>query len=293
MNAGNIRRVGWQAGSSCMKQVIAHPAAENAVGYGGCYRSEHRMGKKMISIICVIAGIFCLGYCILVSAANSGSRFYLIWALGGILLLGMAFLWYFEIWGTIPLVMRRIFRLVVSVGAVLFIIAECCVLSGFNEHGRPGLDYIIVLGAQIKPEGPSIVLKYRLDAACDYLEKNKDTICVLSGGQGRNEPCSEAEGMYRYLVDQGIAPGRLVKEERSTDTAQNIAFSMKLIGQNDASVGIVTNNFHVFRGVRLAKAAGIEDVCGISARSNPLFLLNNMVREFFGVGKDLLCGNLF
>ena len=245
------------------------------------------MGKKMTGIICVIAGLFCIGYCILVSMANSGSRFYLLWAAGGILLLGMAFLVHF---GIVP---RKFFLAAILADAVLFLIVECCVLSGYREHGRPGLDYIIVLGAQVKPEGPSAVLQYRLDAAFDYLTENEDTVCILSGGQGRNEPCTEAEGMYRYLADKGIAPGRLVKEERSTDTSENIAFSVELMGRSDASVGIVTNNFHVFRGVRLAKSAGIEDVCGISAHSDPLFLLNNMVREFFGIGKDLICGNLF
>ena len=99
--------------------------------------------------------------------------------------------------------------------------------------------------------------------------------------------------MYRYLADKGIAPQRLILEDRSTDTSENIACSMALIGRTDAKVGIVTNNFHVFRGVRLAKAAGLTDVCGIAARSDPLFQLNNMVREFFGVVKDTVCGNMF
>ena len=144
----------------------------------------------------------------------------------------------------------------------------------------------------MKPAGPSAVLKFRLDAAYDYLTENEGTICVVSGGQGSNEPCTEAEGMYRYLTDKGIAPERILMEDRSTDTSENIAYSKALIGRTDVSVGIVTNNFHVFRGVNLAKAAGFQDVCGISARSNVYFQLNNMVREFFGIMKDLVCGNL-
>ena len=64
------------------------------------------------------------------------------------------------------------------------------------------------------------------------------------------------------------------------------------MGGTDVSVGIVTNNFHVFRGVMLARHAGFEDACGIAARSNIYFQPNNLVREFFGVMKDLVCGNL-
>ena len=98
--------------------------------------------------------------------------------------------------------------------------------------------------------------------------------------------------MRDYLVERGIAPERILMEDKSTDTSENIAFSAALIGGTDKDVGIVTNNFHVFRGVMLARHAGFENACGISARSNIYFQPNNLVREFFGIMKDLVCGNL-
>ena len=251
------------------------------------------MGKKMVSIVCVLAAVFCFVYCAIVFMIRSGSRFYLIWGFGGVFFLALAYLLFSGIWDRIPLAVRRVFGIVVLIGIVLFVIVEGLILSRFHDKGRENLDYIIVLGAQMKPAGPSAVLKFRLDAAYDYLVENENTICILSGGQGSNEPCSEAEGMYLYLTGRGIEPERLLMEDKSTDTSENIAYSMALIGQKDVSVGIVTNNFHVFRGVRLAKAAGFKDVCGIAARSNVYFQLNNMVREFFGIMKDLVCGNLF
>lgn len=70
--------------------------------------------------------------------------------------------------------------------------------------GETNLDYVIVLGTQIHESGPSIVLKYRLDAAVLYLNENPGTICIVSGGQGKNEPYSEAEGMAKYLIEKGI-----------------------------------------------------------------------------------------
>ena len=251
------------------------------------------MGRKMVSIVCVLAALFCFVYCVVVFMVKSGGKFYLVWAVGGMCLLALAILLHFGIWDRIPLVLRRIFGAAVLIGVVLFVIVEGLILSRFHDKGKENLDYIIVLGAQMKPAGPSAVLKFRLDAAYDYLMENENTICIVSGGQGSNEPCSEAEGMYQYLTGRGIAPERLIMEDRSTDTSENIAYSMALIEKNDTSVGIVTNNFHVFRGVRLAKAAGVKDVYGIAARSNVYFQLNNMVREFFGIMKDLVCGNLF
>lgn len=250
------------------------------------------MGKRIMSIICVLAALFCFGYCVVIFRIKSGGKFYIVWAVGGLCMLAFAFLIYFEIWGRIPIACRRIFWIAVLAGMALFVIVEGCIISRFHDRGKEDLEYIIVLGAQMKPAGPSAVLKFRLDTAYDYLMENENTICIVSGGQGSNEPCSEAEGMHQYLVDRGIGPERLIMEDQSTDTSENIANSMALIGRKDVSVGIVTNNFHVFRGVHLAKGAGIEDVCGIAAPSNIYFQLNNMVREFFGIMKDLVCGNL-
>ena len=136
-----------------------------------------------------------------------------------------------------------------------------------------------------------MVLKYRLDQAYDYLKDNEATICIVSGGQGSNEPCTEAEAMERYLEDRGITSSRIIREDRSRNTLENLRFSKELIKEG-ASVGIVTNNFHMFRGVAIAKKQGYTDVCGIPASSNPIYLPNNMLREFFGVIKDKLRGNI-
>ena len=245
-----------------------------------------------MTVLCILAAFLCFLYCFIVFRIRSGNRFYLIWALGGFFFLGLAAVLRYDLWSRFPLPFRRVIVCILAVGAVLFVVAEGCIFAHYRDKGRSDLDYIIVLGAQMKPGGPSAVLKFRLDAAFDYLTANEDTLCVVSGGQGANEPCSEAEGMYTYLVERGIAPERILMEDKSTDTSENIAFSAALIGGTDKDVGIVTNNFHVFRGVMLARHAGFENACGISARSNIYFQPNNLVREFFGIMKDLVCGNL-
>ncbi|MDE7232920.1 MAG: YdcF family protein [Lachnospiraceae bacterium] len=242
--------------------------------------------------LCILAALLCFTYCFIVFRIRSGSRFYLIWGLGGLALLGLALMLQFEVWGRLPLFLRRLTCIAVAVVVLLFVIAESCSFAHYRDKGKPDLDYIIVLGAQMKPAGPSAVLKFRLDAAYEYLTANENTLCVVSGGQGANEPCTEASGMYDYLVEKGIAPERILMEDKSTDTSENIAYSAALIGGTDHEVGIVTNNFHVFRGVMLARHAGFENACGISARSNIYFQPNNLVREFFGIMKDLVCGNL-
>ena len=97
--------------------------------------------------------------------------------------------------------------------------------------------------------------------------------------------------MAEYLVERGIDPERIVLEDRSTNTVENIANSMALM-EPGSSVGVVTNNFHVFRSVRVAQELGLSDVCGIAAPSNPWYLPNNLLREFLGVCKDFAAGNI-
>jgi len=173
----------------------------------------------------------------------------------------------------------------------VFLFTEGCIISGFSKNTDKELNYIVVLGAQLKTTGPSRVLQYRLDTAYEYLTAHPDTKVIVSGGQGSNEPASEAQGMYDYLVKRGIEPDRIVLEDKSVNTEQNIRFSKEFLQADTDKVGIVSNNFHVFRAVKLAKAAGYRNVVGIAAPATAFYLPNNMLREFFGVAKDFLMGH--
>lgn len=247
------------------------------------------MKKEIFSILC---SLFCFAYCFLIYSIKSGTRFYLIWGMGGCFFLGITVFMHFHMWSKLPHGLQRVITIVIVLGVLAFVIVEGCIISSYRAKGEENLDYLIVLGAQVKEKGPSAALKFRLDTAYDYLVENENTLCIVSGGQGANEPHSEAQGMYDYLVGKGIAKERIIMEDKSTDTSENIAFSSVFLDMEKDHVGIVTNNFHVFRGVHLAKHQGIRNVCGIAAPSNIYFQLNNMVREFFGILKDLVCGNL-
>lgn len=239
-----------------------------------------------------ILGVGCILYClsILLFTAH-GTNFFLIWGITGVLFL----LWAWQgsrLLHVMPAWLKKTLCVLGILGIVVFIMIEGMVLSNFWKRGKAGLDYIIVLGAQLKESGPSYVLQQRLDTAYDYLIQNENTIVIVSGGQGSDEPNTEAQGMYDYLVERGIAPQRIIKEEASRNTYENILFSGQLFDREKAEIGIVTSNFHVFRALRLARAAGYQNVCGIAARSHAGVLPNNMLREFFGILKDFVVGNL-
>ena len=246
------------------------------------------MKKKSVAFwIFFILAVICIIYAVIVRSTGSGTSFFLMWVGIGIVLLLLGISFRIEFWKNVPHVVKVIGMVVVCIGIVSFVLVEGCVISQMHAKGKAELDYIIVLGAQVRENGPSPVLKYRLDKAVEYLEENPDTICIVSGGQGSNEPWSEAEGMARYLQEKGIDTARILTEDQSQTTGQNITNSKKLMKEG-ASVGIVTNNFHVFRALQIAKKYGLSDVCGIAADSTPKYLPNNMLREFFAEMKWLL-----
>lgn len=100
---------------------------------------------------------------------------------------------------------------------------------GMLQKPSRDLDTLIVLGAQVNGTKLSNSLKLRLERAKEYLDENPETIAVVSGGKGSGEEISEAEAMYEYLVSQGIDETRLIKEDRSTNTNENLKYSLALL----------------------------------------------------------------
>ena len=119
---------------------------------------------------------------------------------------------------------------------------------------------VVVLGCKVRGTVPSLSLYHRIEAAGEYLEEHPDAMCILSGGMGDAEDISEAECMYRYLVDRGIDPDRLIKEEASSTTRENIANSKRIIGQRGLSpdLALVTNGYHQYRAQLIASEQGLE-----------------------------------
>ena len=168
------------------------------------------MKKKSVAFwIFFILAVICIIYAVIVRSTGSGTSFFLMWVGIGIVLLLLGISFRVEFWKKVPHVVKAIGMVVVCIGIVSFVLVEGCVISQMHAKGKAGLDYIIVLGAQVRENGPSPVLKYRLDKAVEYLEENPDTICIVSGGQGKNEPWSEAQGMAQYLKTQGIDENRI------------------------------------------------------------------------------------
>lgn len=224
-------------------------------------KEEYSYSGMYMALFLIFLGLFCIGYYIAgVTYAGFSVSMIWIWLAGGITLIFLGGLIIYckrhGITQGIPFSVKCMAGTGVVCAMILFLVMEGLILSGMSQKGKPDLDYLVILGCQVKGEHPSKALRERLETAQAYLEEYPETKAVLSGGQGTGEKISEAECMFRYLTKAGISRERLVKEDLSTTTVENLEFSKKFFNQERDTVGIVTNNFHVYRSMRIAKKAG-------------------------------------
>lgn len=159
--------------------------------------------KKVFFIINIILCVISFLYGISILNVNSGTLFYLIWFLISAFFIIIDLLIYFKVFEKYK-VFKKIFIWVCSIGICIFLVILSLIISKMNVKPVKNLDYIIVLGAQVKESGPSVVLRYRLDRAVSYLKENDNTLVIVSGGQGANEKATEASVMKEYLVNNAM-----------------------------------------------------------------------------------------
>lgn len=148
-------------------------------------------------------------------------------------------------------------------GAGLALLAAVLVMMAVQAGNRPGPEdcTVVVLGCQVSANGePTVMLRGRIDAAYDYLTAHPESRCVASGGQNDNEPISEAACIRNTLAARGIDPDRILLEDRSRSTEENLTFSAELIRKEGlpTRVAIASDNFHQLRAAVWARRGGLD-----------------------------------
>lgn len=250
------------------------------------------MAVSIISL--VLGGISLLYFAGYVFWNGINNSFLYFWAIAGVLCIAFAAAHY-HIQKNNLLLWKRVEQVALGVFLVSIAVFVCIVgmlVSEGKKKPSDNADYVIVLGAHVFGERMSANLRYRVEAACEYLKENPDTKAVLSGGKGTGEDITEAEAMHRYLVKEGISPERLLLEETSVNTDENIENSAKLIQDKGKKVILVSNDFHIYRAKAIAKKQGYQNVEGIGAKTHIYSVPNSYVREAAAVIKYKLCGQI-
>ncbi len=169
--------------------------------------------------------------------------------------------------------------------ALFFIVESLVLYYSYKQIPEGDFDYIIVLGSRVYGKTVSLSLKYRLDKAIEYMRSNDKIDVVVTGAKGYNEEYSEASVMKKYLVDNGISEDKVIIEDKSFTTIENLKNSFQIIGKN--RVLIATNDFHMFRSIMLAKRVGFE-AYPLNSRTPKVVSFKLYFREFFAVVKSFI-----
>lgn len=249
----------------------------------------------ILFFILLVLAIICISYFIVLCVYAKGYvDFAYVWLVGALFCIAIALIFRYCAHHKGKLVNG----LKVGASAILIVIlivvgsAEIRIIGRMKATTTEPLDYLIVLGAQVNGDKVTRSLRYRLDAAYEYLNDNGSTICIVSGGKGTGENVTEACAMREYLIARGISEDRIIEENRATSTKENIDFSMSIIHENEnqgSEVGVVSSSFHIYRAEQICKKMGYE-AQGIAAESDKVLLPHYMIREFAALVRYALFG---
>lgn len=208
------------------------------------------------------------------------------------------------IWGKMFGKIYPFLKTVFAFGIAFYTVSFVCLCTYIfaQEHNSPKVSdlpentYIITLGAKVESNGaPGKILKRRLDTTYNLLSAREDLMCIVSGGQGSDEPISEAECMKNYLVERGISPERIIIEDKARNTIENIENTLAIVEKADGYGGfaVVTTNFHLPRAKFLCNRLGVDmDKAYFYSAPNTGYvsLYTILVREYMSYCKLFLLG---
>ncbi|MCR5120833.1 MAG: YdcF family protein [Ruminococcus sp.] len=174
---------------------------------------------------------------------------------------------------------------VFTAGIIIAAVLSIGMVRAMNNAPEKEPKLVIVLGCQVRGERPSKMLARRLDIAYGVMERYPSAMVVVSGGKGSDEAISEAECMKRYLTEKGADVSRIIMEDTSTTTFENISNSFAItdpmgLGRD---ITIVTDGYHQYRAALIAKSMGAGEVTAVSANTEKRFIPTYWVREWLAL----------
>ncbi|MBQ9276028.1 MAG: YdcF family protein [Clostridia bacterium] len=163
---------------------------------------------------------------------------------------------------------------------VLFVMLSLAIIITGATADKQAVDSVCILGLSIDSDKLPTDLEYRLDKAIEYNEQHPGALYIATGGNSDDPYYSEAEYMVRYLRENGfdVPENKLIAETNAKTTVENFRYAAKIVDKTEP-LGLITNDYHMFRASKIAKKEGYTSVVKIPAKSEPIFYLENIMRE--------------
>ncbi len=184
--------------------------------------------------------------------------------------------------------------------AMVFYFITFTILVGYihlSPSAQPGIqpdgtkNVYVVFGAKVKEDGPAKTLASRLNVAVDAMLSDSDAVCIVSGGQGPDEPFTEASCMRDYMAERGVSPDRIFLEEKASNTKENILYSVDLIHElylTDRQIVCISSETHIPRIRLMCSRTGVDALYIKAETPMKEFLFTTWVREYLSYVKMLL-----
>lgn len=259
-------------------------------------KSANKMGVVLLYILAAALVLYSVGL-VLTSNFNMGNL--VVWLLTAMVVVYAVWHKPLHVWFHTPGPGRFVWWLLVVVGVAYALLVGFVAVSGYANPPTGQEKVVIVLGAGLRRDKPTTLLRYRLDKAYEYAAAHPDVLVVTSGGQGRDEWVPEGQAMRQYLIDKGLDPERVVAENASTSTEENFAFSLDLLRQygldENTPMVYVSNAFHCYRAGCYAKRAGFTNVTSLPAATPwrsvlPCYLREALALAYYWVFKTSSSG---
>ena len=254
--------------------------------------------KRCLVALFLTIGILCFFYTFAMYFTGFGGFLSFVWLIPAFL----GILWAGMLAGKVNLRkwQKRAMWYVLTPIIVFFLVVEVIIFTGFIEKPKEEPEYIVVLGTTVYEHGPCYLLRQRLKEAVKWADAYENAIIVVTGGQGKTEPFTEGAEMKRYLIEElGVAEDRILVEEASVNTYENMKFTGGILEKEEDNFSyektpdlVVTNNFHMYRAIKIAKKAGYGNVSGAPSGTYIFLFPHYMVREFCAILKNLALGRM-
>jgi len=215
------------------------------------------INMRLFSLLCLVTGIVCISASIVLTVAFNFTIGNAIALVAGVFFLALYWIY--------PRLSNR-FRLYMNIfliGLGIYMIGMFILIGSQGEKNTATFteDCVLVLGGGLRGEEVVPTLQLRLDKCIEYLHRNPEALIIVSGGQGSGETICESQAMKRYLVSKGVDANRIVEENQSKNTRQNMQYSKALLDAHfpsgNCSVVCITSDFHAYRANKLSEAVNM------------------------------------